>query len=207
MNRNVRSIETRITPFANEAKTLLRIIGGGLFLALLAQIRVPLLFTPIPLSLQTFAAMLLGCFLGKREGAMSVVFYLALASAGLPVLSGGSVNSLVLFGLRGGFLLGMVGQAYMAGMAKEAYDRNGQMSRFFLALVASSLLPLVIGSAKMALLMGWKNAFLLGFFPFIVGRLRYLLLSLRSHVLKMFVRRLLLSFALTKVTLHWFLST
>ena len=70
-------------------KSILQVLGGALFLALCSKISIPLFFTPVPLSLQTFAVMLLGGLLGKKQGALSAATYLSLLAFGVPVAVGG----------------------------------------------------------------------------------------------------------------------
>src|SRR5579864_2125911 len=80
------------------------IAGFSLLTAVLAQIRIPLPFTPVPLTGQTFAVLLAGAALGSRRGFLSQALYLAEGAAGLPVFAG-AVGSLAhLFGPTGGYL-------------------------------------------------------------------------------------------------------
>lgn len=78
--------------------------------ALSAHVRLPLPFTPVPVTLQTFVVLVAGGLLGARVGAGSQVLYLIVASLGLPVLAGPT-----LFGPTGGYLLGFVAAAALMG--------------------------------------------------------------------------------------------
>lgn len=97
----------------------LLIFSFTLLLALLSQIRIPLTFTPVPLTLQTFGVLLIGYYLGAKAGALSILLYLLLGAAGLPFFSAGKGGLLVLSGPTGGYLLGFLAGAYIVGKAKE----------------------------------------------------------------------------------------
>ncbi len=148
--------------------TLFQVIGGSLFIALCAQIKIPLWFTPVPISLQTLAAMLIGGMYGARMGTMSLVLYLAQISAGLPVCVGGVSDSLRLFGPSAGYLYGMVVQTYLVGWL---FERRSTMSsaKLLLSVLAVSFIQLGMGTAWLAAFVGWKNAPMMGFYPFIPG--------------------------------------
>src|SRR5258708_26526778 len=81
---------------AREARTLnlLRhialIVVFSLFVALCAQISIPLGFTPVPITLQTLAVLLAGAALGSKRGAAALLLYLGMGVAHLPVLAGGT---------------------------------------------------------------------------------------------------------------------
>lgn len=148
--------------------TLIQVIGGSFLIALCSQIKIPLSFSPVPITLQTLAVMIVGCLLGKRNGAMSVLLYLTQGSAGLPVWAGGAVNSLALLGPTGGYLIGFVMQAYLAGWCME----NGQSIRsgkLLFSLFFISLLQMALGTAWLGAYVGFENAVMMGFLPFLPG--------------------------------------
>lgn len=101
---------------------------AGLFAALsgvLAQLHIPLPFTPVPITLQTLAPMLAGLLLGPRYGALSQVVYLALGLAGAPVFAGGQGGPGVLLGPTGGYLLGHILGAWLTGrLAAGSWGRR-----------------------------------------------------------------------------------
>src|SRR5574337_348268 len=63
------------------------VISASLLVALAARVSLPLPFTPVPLTLQNFAVLLVGLLLGRRAGFAALVLYLAEGAAGLPVFS------------------------------------------------------------------------------------------------------------------------
>ncbi len=149
---------------------VIQVIGSSLFIALCAQIKIPLWFTPVPLSLQTLSIMIIGGMLGPRKGAMAAIAYLAQISAGLPFCAGGMSDSLALIGPRAGYLFGMAIQAYLAGWI---FEKRGQLSSMMLlpSLFAVSLIQLGLGTLWLATFVGTKNAPIMGFFPFIPGEI------------------------------------
>jgi biotin transport system substrate-specific component len=82
------------------------VLGGSLLLAICSHIAVPLLFTPVPLTLQTFAVLLLGLLLSPRLAAATVIAYLVEGAAGLPVFAPSPLTGIAhLIGPTGGYLL------------------------------------------------------------------------------------------------------
>lgn len=146
------------------------IAGFSLLTAVLAQIRIPLPFTPVPLTGQTFAVLLAGAALGSRRGFLSQALYLVEGAAGLPVFAG-AVGSLThLFGPTGGYLwsyplaAALVGWLVERGASRSAW-------RLTLALGLSSALILASGTLWLHRFMGhaWNEAWLAGFYPFLPG--------------------------------------
>jgi len=86
----------------SRTRNLLLIFGGSLFVAAMAQVRIPLPFTPVPLTGQTFAVLLVGAALGSRRGAASLLLYLVQGLAGLPVFAGGASGLAYLAGPTAG---------------------------------------------------------------------------------------------------------
>ena len=66
------------------------VLGASLFVALAAQLTVRLPISPVPVTGQTFAVLLVGALLGSRLGALALFAYLAEGAAGLPVFAGGT---------------------------------------------------------------------------------------------------------------------
>lgn len=105
-------------------RDLLLILGFSLFLGLLAQISIPLPFTAVPLTGQTFGVLLSGALLGSRRGALTLLAYIVEGSAGLPVFAGGSAY-LLWASPRGGYLVGFLAAAFMVGfLAERGWDRS-----------------------------------------------------------------------------------
>ena len=82
------------------------VLGASLVIALCAQIRIPLPFTPVPITGQTFAVLLLPALLGGWRGPAAVAAYLLQGALGLPFFAGGSAGWATLAGPTGGYLVG-----------------------------------------------------------------------------------------------------
>lgn len=156
----------------NEFKKLsiLQIVGASLFIGLLAQVRIPLYFTPVPLTGQTLAVMLIGALLGSRKGALAVICYLIQGGLGMPVMAGGAFGFMHFAGPTGGYLIGFVLQAYFTGLL---FEQKNVFSRLpaFLKIFLPVMLQLAIGTLWLANFTGIHVAWMLGFYPFIFGEL------------------------------------
>ena len=130
-------------------EALLVLAGSGL-IALSAWIAVPLPFSPVPVTAQTFAVLLVGSALGARRGAASALAYLAEGCSGLPVFAGGAAGPHVLAGPTGGYLAGFVLGAWMCGaLAERGWDRRAISTIASMAL--GNALILAIGLLWLAI--------------------------------------------------------
>jgi biotin transport system substrate-specific component len=153
-----------IAPGTSLGRRAVAIGLGALVVALAAQVRVPIPFTPVPVTLQDLAVLTVGGLLGAVAGAGALVAYLTLGVLGLPVFSGGGAGLAWLFGPTGGYLLAFPVAAFVMGSL--AYRRG-----FVRALVGAALGMTVIhlgGVAQLALLTGdLATAFRTGSLPFL----------------------------------------
>jgi biotin transport system substrate-specific component len=78
-------------------RDIFQVFGASILMALCSQIKIVLPFTIVPLTCQTFAALLIGATLGSRKGVWALLLYFAEILIGLPVLAGGSINPVVFF--------------------------------------------------------------------------------------------------------------
>ena len=144
------------------------VAGFSLLIALSAQVAIPLPFTPVPVTLQTFAILLTGVLLGSRRGALAAAAYVVEGSLGLPFFSGGTAGIAHLLGPTGGYLVGCVAAAFVAGLLAE----KGVASRpagLLLVLCAADLVVFIPGLAWLGLFIGAGKAVALGFLPFLIG--------------------------------------
>src|SRR3989344_6465707 len=98
-------------------------IKGMVFAALFAALtgavawfKIPLPFTPVPITLQTLMVLLSGAMLGPYYGTLSMIIYLILGVIGLPVFAGGSSGVAALFGPTGGYLFSYPVAAFVVGL-------------------------------------------------------------------------------------------
>lgn len=162
------------------AVDLLLILGGSLFTALMAQIAIPLPFTPVPITGQTMAVLLVGAALGSRRGALSMAAYLLEGALGLPVFAGGATGLARLHGPTGGYLLGFLAAAFITGwLAERGWDRRPFTAA--LAMLIGNAMIYLFGLPWLAFFLegflGPKGALALGLLPFIPGDLLKLALA------------------------------
>jgi biotin transport system substrate-specific component len=152
------------------ATDLAWVAGFSLFTAAMAQIRIPLPFTPVPLTGQTFAVLLSGAVLGSRRGFASQALYLAEGAAGLPVFAGGASSVVHLLGPTGGYLWSYPLAAGLVGWLIEC-GAGRRISRLILSLCLSDALILICGALWLHRFFGipYRQASLLGFYPFLIG--------------------------------------
>src|SRR5271154_2135990 len=124
------------------SKTLL-VIGATAFVAACAHISFPLPFTPVPLTLQNFAVVLVGLVLGPVAGFSAMVLYLVEGAIGLPVFTPYAAGGVAhLLGPNGGYLFSYPLAAATAGWVVRAMQPV--TSRFRSALVATTAATLPI---------------------------------------------------------------
>jgi len=137
--------------------------------ALSANLRIPLPFTPVPVTLQTFFVLMAGLVLGPGPAAISMTLYLVAGAVGMPVWAGAGASGLAhLSSFTAGYLLAFPVAAYLAGMLSS---NEPNRVRAYLAIGVAGLLILAFGTAWMALLTrsGLWEASVLGFWPFLIG--------------------------------------
>lgn len=102
---------------------------------------------PVPLSLATFAVYLAGAILGKKRGTVAVALYLVIGIIGVPVFSGFSGGFQKLAGVTGGYLIGYLPCAFLAGLGAERAEKEGRKWLLPAMMVVGTLVLYVIGTA------------------------------------------------------------
>lgn len=146
-------------------KTFL-VIGGSLLLTMSAKINVP--FYPVPMTMQTFAVVMIGAAFGWRLGVATVLLYLAQGAYGLPVFAGTpekGIGLAYMAGPTGGYLLGFVAGAAIAGWF-AAHGWNRSFLSLTLAMFIAHATIFVFGTAWLGTLIGFEKAWLAGVAPF-----------------------------------------
>ena len=146
------------------------IVTASLFIAVCAQVNIPLPFTPVPLSGGTLGVLYAGALLGSRRGAISVLLYLLEGSAGMPVFSGGAAGFAHLLGPTGGYLVGFPIGAFATGfLAERGWDRTPLKT--FLAMLAGSLPIFALGLLGLSRFVPSSTLLAQGLWPFVPGDL------------------------------------
>ncbi len=156
----------------------LTVVGSYIF--------IPLPFSPVPITLQLLFAFLSGGILGKRLGLLSQVLYLFMGAIGLPVFAAGTGGIGIFFGPTGGYLLGFLPAAYLAGIGKNKFNTKLLyllLALFFLYL--SGITGLIIFGG-----LNINSALKTGILPFLPGDLFKVFLA--SYIISKFPKNNLL---------------
>jgi biotin transport system substrate-specific component len=166
------------------ARRVLAVVLGTALVAAASQVAIPLPGTPVPMTLQPLAVLLVGALLGPGLGAASLVLYVALGAAGLPVFTPVGLPGIArLLGPTGGYLLAYPVAASVVGRLAMP---GGGAARLALATLAGLLLIHLGGLAQLALLTGsLSTAARFGTTPFLVAdllKLAFAVLVLRPTI-------------------------
>jgi biotin transport system substrate-specific component len=173
----VPTLSTRYFPrTAAWLRDLSLITLGALFVAALAQVRIPLPFTPVPLTGQTFAVLLVGAALGSKRGAASLMLYTTMGALGLPFFAGGASGLAYMSGPTLGYLVGFLAAAYIVGLlAERGLERSVRTS--LVPFLVGTLVIYIFGAGWLAILFSLEQALALGVLPFLAGDALKMLLA------------------------------
>ncbi|MCG2713971.1 MAG: biotin transporter BioY [Candidatus Omnitrophica bacterium] len=148
---------------------LLAVVSFVMLTALSAFVRIPLPFTPVPLTLQTFFVLLSGALLGRRLGLFTQGVYVLLGCVGLQVFTGLGSGILYLLGPTGGYIFGFLLATFFAG-SLFVKEKQGVVT-IFLKFLFCDFIILFSGMfwLKIILFCSLTQAFLLGVLPFVFG--------------------------------------
>jgi biotin transport system substrate-specific component len=143
------------------------VVAGAAFVGIAAQIAIPLPFTPVPLTLQTFAVLLVGASLGSLRGALSMVVYLLAGMVGVPWFAEGSSGfSSASFG----YILGFIFAAFIVGrLAERGASTTAIRSAGLMAVGNLAIYAVGVTWLKFAIDVNWATAMSLGVVPFLIG--------------------------------------
>lgn len=146
--------------------TVLALLGTAL-LTLSAKISVP--FIPVPMTMQTFAVLVIGMAFGWKLGMITVGLYLLEGAFGLPVFAGTPAKGIgiaYMTGPTGGYLLGFLLSAGLLGyLGEKGFDRH--IIWTLVAMIAGTAVIFIFGYAWLASLIGTAKAFQFGVQPFL----------------------------------------
>jgi biotin transport system substrate-specific component len=168
------SLRSAVLPRSTALTEALFVVGGIGFISLLAQISLPVPGSPVPVTGQTLAVLLIGTTYGARLGLMTFATYLLAGIAGAPIFapSATSANHGIdrLVGATGGYLVGMLVASFVLGyLADRKADQKFRTS--FPALLLGDLIIFTLGLAWLhaSLDLTWAATFKAGLTPFILG--------------------------------------
>ena len=166
------TLRLAVLPRAGLVTDAVLVTGGAGLVALAAQVSIHLGFTPVPITGQTFAVVLVGASLGAVRGAASMLLYLAVGIAGAPVYAQHKHGWEVFSGATGGYIVGFVAAAVLIGLLAE----NGWDRRFSSSLSAMLIGNVVIYAFGLVWLhhflhVNWPTTLADGLYPFLLGDL------------------------------------
>ncbi|MDB9986364.1 biotin transporter BioY [Pelagibacterales bacterium] len=153
---------------------------GIAFLIIAAKIKLILPFSPVPVTLGTFAVLTIGTTYGQRLGLMTIFGYLLIGMLGFDVFANSSAEAkglMYMLGGTGGYLIGYCFAVMALGFfAKLNWDRN--IFKLGVALVFANILIYAPGLLWLGQLYGWDQPIIAwGLTPFIVGDILKLALT------------------------------
>ena len=178
MNPQAATLRLAVFPRSGLLVDVLLVVAGAGLVALCAQIEIPLGFTPVPISGQTFAVLLVGASLGPLLGASSLLLYFCVGLIGAPVYSGGDGGWEIVHGATGGYLVGFIAAAVLTGwLARRRWDRH--FNSAVAAMLSGSVVIYSFGLPWLAkeIGTGLEGTLEAGLYPFVIGDLIKLYLA------------------------------
>ncbi|MCB5179145.1 biotin transporter BioY [Streptomyces antimicrobicus] len=152
---------------ASRARDIALVVGGAVLTGLAAQISVPVPGSPVPVTGQTFAALLVGTAFGARRGFLALALYALAGAAGVPWFAGGTSGA---SGASFGYVLGMLLAATVVGaLARRGADRSVLRTGATMALGSAIIYAVGVPYLMAATGMSLAAAVAAGLTPFLIG--------------------------------------
>lgn len=170
LQKNIQKKETKTEVQSTNLKPL---VFAALFAALTAAVapfKIPLGFTPVPITLQTLVVLMSGAMLGPHYGALAMILYVVVGALGLPVFAGGGSGIGAILGPTGGYLISYFIAAYAIGKALQLRKQPKYLD-YVVAMIAGTIIIYVLGAAWGMVVTGLGVAAIIGgwVLPFIIG--------------------------------------
>ena len=170
MNSQSATLRLAVFPHANLITDALLVLAGTALVAAAAQISVKLPFTPVPITGQTFAVLLVGASLGCVLGTASAMLYLWLGVAGAPIYAHHDSGWSVITSASGGYIVGFVLAAALTGfLAERRWDRR--LSSSIGLMLTGNVVIYLVGLPWLAVVLNTnlEKTLEYGLYPFIPG--------------------------------------
>lgn len=162
---------------ASTATKILMSLMMACITGIMAQIVIPLPWTPVPITAQTFAVLCSGLFLGRKYGCLSQILYIILGVAFIPWFGGMTGGLDIFLGSTLGFFIGFVIASYFIGLISEKYVHARSFRKMAVVIgIANFALIYIPGLAGLALFLttqgtafGIVDLLMMGLIPFILG--------------------------------------
>ncbi|HEX3254299.1 MAG TPA: biotin transporter BioY [Gaiellaceae bacterium] len=178
MRPEAATLRLAVFPGSGLLTDALLVLAGTAFVAVAAQVSISLPFTPVPITGQTFAVVLVGASLGALLGLASLGLYLFVGALGAPVYADQQHGWDVLTGPTGGYIVGFVLAAVLTGfLAQKRWDRR--FSSAVAAMLSGNVVIYLVGLPWLAAKIdaGLEDTLEAGLYPFVVGDLLKLYLA------------------------------
>jgi biotin transport system substrate-specific component len=178
MNSQAATLRLAVFPRPRALTDVLLVLAGTGFVALAAQVKINLSFTPVPITGQTFAVVLVGASLGALLGLASLGLYLFVGALGAPIYAEGQGGWDILTGPTGGYIVGFVCAAALTGwLAQRRWDRH--FNSAVAAMLTGNVVIYLFGLPWLAreIGTGLEGTLEAGLYPFVVGDLLKLYLA------------------------------
>jgi biotin transport system substrate-specific component len=178
MRPEAATLRLAVFPGSGLLTDALLVLAGTAFVAVAAQVSISLPFTPVPITGQTFAVVLVGASLGALLGLASLGLYLFVGALGAPVYADQQHGWDVLTGPPGGYIVGFVLAAVLTGfLAQKRWDRR--FSSAVAAMLSGNVVIYLVGLPWLAAKIdaGLEDTLEAGLYPFVVGDLLKLYLA------------------------------
>jgi biotin transport system substrate-specific component len=178
MRPEAATLRLAVFPHSRPLTNVLLVLAGTGFVALAAQVKIDLSFTPVPITGQTFAVVLVGASLGALLGLASLGLYLFVGGLGAPIYADHQHGWDVLTGPTGGYIVGFVFAACLTGfLAQQRWDRR--FSSAVAAMLTGNVVIYLFGLPWLAHKIGTdlEDTLEAGLYPFVVGDLLKLYLA------------------------------
>ena len=142
---------------------LIQTIASSWLIALGAYVIIP--FYPVPMTLQSFAIVLISLIASVEVAIGSVLFYIGYAAMGIPVLQGGAKGYAALSGPTAGYIIGFFFMSAIISLLMKSYPTNNVFKRLMFTLLGTGVLFL-LGVSYLAYLFDWRIAIKTGLLPF-----------------------------------------
>lgn len=138
-------------------------------LGVLSQISVPLPFSPVPITGQTFGVFLTGGILGAAWGTTAMIVYLLLGLIGVPVFAQANAGLAAIAGPTGGYLLGFLAGVFTLGKFIDGTDESCSYYRYVIGMLLALIITYLIGTLQLSYILhlDFHQGLVLGVIPYI----------------------------------------
>ncbi|MBD3182678.1 biotin transporter BioY [Candidatus Poribacteria bacterium] len=148
---------------------LLLAFGFALLTGIAAQVRIPLPFTPVPVTLQVFMVLLSGTILGSFFGGASMLIYIISGTAGVPWFNGFAGGYGVISGITGGYIIGFIPAVMITGWLTDKYKNFGKVNAQLMLMSLGVFIIYAFGALHFSFVTrsGFTRTFTMAVLPFI----------------------------------------